>query len=98
MKYLSIKEGKSFSFKTNEIHGLPQETDIVISDVLYNEFFKKQSEGICLRLKEFHEGEVLFENLFEEYTPQPIEKEKEKTELEIMQETLDTLVLSMLEV
>ena len=50
MYYLNI-ENSVFSFLTDEIHDI-SESDIPISLEDYDEFFKKQSDGIQFKLKD----------------------------------------------
>ena len=50
MYYLNI-ENSVFSFLTDEIHDI-SESDIPISSEDYDEFFKKQSDGVQFKLKD----------------------------------------------
>ena len=50
MYYLNIENGV-FSFLTDEIHDI-SESDIPISSEDYEEFFKKQSDGVQFKLRD----------------------------------------------
>lgn len=64
--YLRI-ENDSFGFVTNEIHDI-KESDILISEEEYNNFFDLQAKGKQFRLKEMSTGTGLFDYV-EEYVP-----------------------------
>lgn len=69
--YLRI-ENNSFGFVDDQIHAI-LETDIEITDLDYNNFFKEQSQGKQFRLKaEQPETGGLFDRI-ETFTPEPIE-------------------------
>ena len=69
--YLRI-ENNSFGFVDDQIHAI-LETDIEITDLDYNNFFKEQSQGKQFRLKaEQPETGGLFDRI-EAFTPEPIE-------------------------
>jgi hypothetical protein len=88
--YLAIING-DITFKTPEIHDI-LESDAKISDEIYNRFFELQSQGKQFKLKDMNGTtfEEIFEEVMVEAIPQP------KSELEILKETVDMLVLSML--
>ena len=90
MKYLFL-DGENFGFKDSSINEILT-TDIKISDEIYNQFFELQSQEKQLRIKNING--LTFNDIFEEYAP--VEIQRPKTELEILKETVDTLVLSML--
>ena len=57
MYYLNI-ENSVFSFLTDEIHDI-SESDIPISLEDYDEFFKKQSDGVQFKLKDVIEEDAV---------------------------------------
>ena len=57
MYYLNIENGV-FSFLTDEIHDI-SESDIPISLEDYDEFFKKQSDGVQFKLKDVIEEDAV---------------------------------------
>lgn len=66
MYYIRIEKDNSFSFLIDEISTILN-TDIQISKVDANEFFKLESQGKQFRIKKPN-GTTLFE-ILEEYTP-----------------------------
>jgi hypothetical protein len=88
--YLSLMEN-NITFKTPEIHEI-LEADVKISDEIYNQFFEMQSKGKQFKLKNING--ITFEEIFEEVILDPVQIPK--SELDILRETVDTLVLSML--
>lgn len=70
MKYIFISSDGSFGFKDEEVNTIV-ETDIKISDDIYNKFFEMQSQGKYFRVKNL-QG-TTFEELFEEVIPDPVD-------------------------
>lgn len=68
MKYLCII-GDSLGFKVDGIHEI-LETDVPISDEIYNRFFIEQSHGKQLKIKNIN-GKI-FEEIFEEIIPETL--------------------------
>lgn len=95
MKYITINDNTHFDLKTTEVNGEPTETDTIISNEIYDKFVQLQSPDLRLRIKENYSADS-FDTMFEKYVPEPVEIPK--NEIEILRETVDTLVLSMLEV
>jgi hypothetical protein len=88
--YLAIING-DITFKTPEIHEI-LESDVKISDEIYNRFFELQSQGKQFKIKDMNG--TTFEEIFVEVIPDAIPQPK--SELEILKETVDILVLSSL--
>lgn len=84
MKYLFVSDD-SFGFKADDIHEI-LETDISISDDIYDRFFTEQAQGKQFRVRDASEAtfEEIFEEVPKETTPLTPEQEiiKLKTELE----------------
>ena len=89
MKYLSTDNG--ISFKDSTVNKI-LDNDIQISEEIYNKFFELQCQGKQFKVKNING--TTFEEIFEEYTSEPVTIGK--TELEILKETVDMLVMSML--
>lgn len=66
MKYLSIKNESLFFFKDDSINEV-LETDILINQDIYSEFFKRQDEGKVFRIK--NQNGITFNEIFEEVNP-----------------------------
>ena len=64
--YYIFQNGDNFGFKCNEIHEIT-ESDVLISDEIYQRFFDEQCSGRLLRVKNING--VTFEEIFEEYEP-----------------------------
>jgi hypothetical protein len=67
--YLSVNQDGTFSFKSPEINQI-LDTDIHISDDIYDQFFQKQAQG-----KQFKIGNAqgtTFDEIFIEFTPDPV--------------------------
>lgn len=79
MKYIYIY-GDDFGFKDSEINDI-LETDIEISEEIYDIFFEEQSKGKKLKIKDIHGNS--FEEIFEEIPPETPQK-REPTILEIL--------------
>lgn len=62
--YYIFQNGNDFGFKCDEIHEIT-ESDVLISDEIYQRFFELQSSGKMLRVKNING--VIFEEIFEEY-------------------------------
>lgn len=62
--YYIFQNDNDFGFKCSEIHEIT-ESDILISDEIYQRFFDKQYSGKLLRIKNI-KGKT-FEEIFEEY-------------------------------
>ncbi|WP_035293758.1 hypothetical protein [Clostridium sp. KNHs214] len=69
MKYI-FGSGENFGFKDEAINEI-LETDIPISNEIYNKFFELQSQGKQFKIKNL-QGKT-FEEIFEEVIPEPIE-------------------------
>jgi hypothetical protein len=76
--YLFI-DGGNYGFKHPDLHEIV-ESDVEISDEVYNNFFKQQTEGKQFRVKDIN-GKT-FEDIFEEipqttpvYVPTEVEKQ-----------------------
>lgn len=88
-------------FKDKEINTI-LETDIEISDELYNKYFELQAQGKQFKIKNING--ITFEEIFEEYIPEPVPQEpsevdKLKAENETMKQSiaeLTVLVTSMM--
>ena len=63
--YYIFQNGDDFGFKCDEIHEIT-ESDVLISDEFYQQFFDVQSSGKLLRVKNING--TTFEEIFEEYT------------------------------
>lgn len=85
MKYLSIIEN-SFGFKVDGIHEI-LETDVPISDEVYNRFFELQSQGEQFRIKDINgvTFEDIFEEVIQEDTPLTPEEEISNLKAELKQ-------------
>ena len=64
--YYIFKNGDDFGFKCDEIHKIT-ESDVVIGDEIYNQFFDQQSVGKQFTVKNI-KGKT-FEEIFEEHQP-----------------------------
>lgn len=62
--YYIFQNGDYFGFKCNEIHEIT-ESDVLISDEIYQQFFDLQSSGKSFRVKNING--TTFEDMFEEY-------------------------------
>lgn len=62
--YYIFQNGDDFGFKCDEIHEIT-ESDVLISDEIYQHFFDIQSNGKLLRIKNING--TTFEEIFEEY-------------------------------
>lgn len=69
--YLRIEEN-SFGFVLEGFHDI-RESDILVSNEDYNNFFELQSKGKQFRLKEVPEDEAGLFGFVEEYEPETIE-------------------------
>ncbi|MCO7127828.1 hypothetical protein NIE88_18945 [Sporolactobacillus shoreicorticis] len=87
-KYLSVNQDGSFGFKDDAINDI-LDSDIVISDEIYNQFFAEQSQGKQFKVK--NSSGATFEEIFEEYMPDPIEREP--SDVEILQQQNAQLLL-----
>ena len=78
--YYIFQNGDDFGFKCDEIHEIT-ESDILISDEIYRQFFNMQCGdeeccGKCLKIKDING--TTFEEIFEEYVPEYAETTEEK--------------------
>ena len=62
--YYIFQNNDDFGFKCDEIHEIT-ESDILISDEIYQQFFDVQCSGTSLRIKNING--TSFEEIFEEY-------------------------------
>ena len=62
--YYIFQNGDDFGFKSDDIHEIT-ESDILINDEIYQQFFDIQSGGRSLRVKNING--TTFEEIFEEY-------------------------------
>jgi len=67
MKYIFITENNGFGFKDN-IANVITNTDVQISDEIYNNFFEMQSQGHQYKILNIN-GDT-FEAIFEEVIPE----------------------------
>lgn len=70
MKYIFVNE-ENFGFKDPEINEI-LETDIPISNEIYNKFFELQAQGKQFKIKNL-QGKT-FEEIFEEVIQEPVEE------------------------
>jgi hypothetical protein len=73
--YYIFQNGDDFGFKCNEIHEIT-ESDILISDEIYQRFFDEQCGGRLLRVKDING--TTFEEIFEEYVLEYEETKEDK--------------------
>ncbi len=73
--YYIFQNGDDFGFKCNEIHEIT-ESDVLISDEIYQQFFDTQSNGKLLRVKDINGA--TFEEIFEEYVLEYEETKEDK--------------------
>jgi hypothetical protein len=73
--YYIFQNGNDFGFKCDDIHEII-ETDVLIGDEIYQQFFEVQSNGISLRVKDING--TTFEEIFEAYVPVVAETNMEK--------------------
>lgn len=76
-RYISINEN-GFGFKDDSINEI-LDTDIKVSDAIYNKFFEQQSQGKQLKIKNING--ITFEDMFEEHIPEPIKAPANRMEL-----------------
>lgn len=69
MKYIYLDK-EEFGFKDDEINNIEQ-TDIEISEGIYNKFFEEQAQGKKFKIRNL-EGKT-FDEVFEEVIPEPVE-------------------------
>lgn len=69
LKYLSVDK-ENFGFKDSVINAIV-ETDIPISEEIYNKFFELQAQGKQFKIKNIQGA--TFEEIFEEIIPEPVE-------------------------
>lgn len=83
MKYL-FKNDMSFGFKDPEINTIV-ETDVLISNEIYNKFFELQAQGKQFKIRNING--TTFDEIFEEIIPEPVEPlPQEPSPIEKMQE------------
>ncbi|MGJ0908840.1 hypothetical protein CF065_18920 [Clostridium sporogenes] len=88
MKYICL-ENDSFGFKDSKINRI-LETDIEISEGIYNKFFEEQAEGKQFKIKNL-DGKT-FDEIFEEVIPEPVEPgEVEPSPIEKLQQENEEL-------
>lgn len=71
-----------YIFKTDDSFGftdLYKEGAVFISNDNYNRFFELQSQGKQFKLKDINS--IIFEEIFEEYIPEPIPQEPSEIDL-----------------
>lgn len=73
--YYIFQNGDDFGFKSDEVHEIV-DTDVLISDEIYQQFFDTQCCGKSLRIKDING--TTFEEIFEEYVPEHVETTEEK--------------------
>ncbi|MCQ2010534.1 hypothetical protein NOM01_10955 [Sporolactobacillus sp. STSJ-5] len=66
-KYLTINQDGSFGFKDDDINQI-SDSDVNISDDIYNQFFQNQAEGKQYEIK--NTAGTTFDDIFEEYIPE----------------------------
>lgn len=69
LKYLSVDK-ENFGFKDSVINAIV-ETDIPISEEIYNKFFELQAQGKQFKVKNLQGA--TFDEIFEEIIPEPVE-------------------------
>lgn len=89
MKYLSVDK-ESFGFKDSVINEI-LETDIPISNEIYNKFFELQSQGKQFKIKNL-QGET-FKEIFEEIIPEPVELPQEPIPQEVLTQQVAGLMI-----
>ena len=63
MKYLYVISPNEFEFKDDDIHKI-LDSDIIVSDEIYNKFFQNQEQGKQYKIK--NQNGTTFEEIFEE--------------------------------
>lgn len=89
MKYL-FKNDMSFGFKDPEINTIV-ETDVLISNEIYNKFFELQAQGKQFKIKNL-QGET-FKEIFEEIIPEPVELPQEPIPQEVLTQQVAGLMI-----
>lgn len=72
--YYIFQNEDGFGFKCDNIHEII-ETDVLISDEMYQQFFDTQCCGKSFRIKDI--AGTTFDEIFEEYVPEYIETKEE---------------------
>lgn len=102
MSFYLRTENNKIEFLTNEIHEI-KNTDMLLSDEEYNEFFELQSQGKQYRLKEavtYTLPPSLFDYV-EEFVNEPVVAEEVvtleslKTEIEALKTEIETMKASI---
>lgn len=96
-KYLSVNLNGTIGFKDNLVNPI-LETDVLISDDIYNRFFELQNNGKHLRVINpdlLPNNIYTFEDIFEEYTPEPVPHVP--TETELIQQQLADLTYQLMQ-
>ena len=91
MYYLNI-ENSVFSFLTDEIHDI-SESDIPISSEDYDEFFRRQSDGVQFKLRDEIPEDA--KGLFDYVEEMPIVENVSHETLEDLRAEYETLMLRM---
>ena len=91
MYYLNIENGV-FSFLTDEIHDI-SESDIPISSEDYDEFFRRQSDGVQFKLRDEIPEDA--KGLFDYVEEMPIVENVSCETLEDLRAEYETLMLRM---
>ncbi|EST12036.1 hypothetical protein [Sporolactobacillus laevolacticus] len=89
-KYLSVNDNQLPAFKDDEINQII-DTDIAISDDIYDQFFEQRAQGKQYKVKNV--SGTTFEEIFEEYTPDPVKRGP--TDVEISQQQNAQLLLQL---
>ena len=84
--YYIFQNGDDFGFKCDEVHEIT-DTDVLISDEIYQQFFDTQCCGKSLRIKDINGS--TFDEIFEEYTPQY--EEPEPSEVDLLRQEIEEL-------
>jgi hypothetical protein len=83
-----VNDNQLPAFKDDEINQII-DTDIAISDDIYNQFFEQRAQGKQYKVKNM--SGTTFEEIFEEYTPDPVKRGP--TDVEISQQQNAQLLL-----
>jgi hypothetical protein len=87
--YYIFRNDNDFGFKCSEIHEII-ESDILISDEIYQQFFSLQCLGKLFRLKDING--TTFEEIFEEYQPDNDDSEnKPLSEIDLLKQRIEEL-------
>lgn len=93
IKYLfTVHDNNTFGFKDDSINNILS-GDIKITDDIYTHFFELQSQGKQFKIKDMNG--TSFDDIFEEYTPEPVPHVP--TETEILQQQVADLTYQLMQ-